>query len=196
MKDILTSLRLVALSILVCCVIYPAAIWALGRFVAPSKADGSLIRGNQGQVIGSALVAQQFTRPDYFWPRPSAANYNAAAATGSNLSPTSPLIRQQAQAVLDRLAPGTGVQVPTDLVTASGSGLDPHISFASALIQVPRVAQARGLTGSQVEQLVRQSIDGSSLQWFGAQPVVNVLELNLALDNHKQGGQPPKIRSN
>jgi K+-transporting ATPase ATPase C chain len=189
MKDIVTSLKLAGFSIAVCCLVYPGAIWTFGRVASPEKAKGSLIRDRQGQVVGSTLIAQKFTRPEYFWPRPSAADYNAAAATGSNLSPTSPLIRQRAQDILDHLGSSDNNQLPTDLLTTSGSGLDPHISLASAMIQVSRVARTRGLNDRQVEQLVIQSTDSKSLEWFGAEPIVNVLKLNVALDRLDQDSQ-------
>jgi potassium-transporting ATPase KdpC subunit len=192
MKDLLTSLRLMVVSVMVCCVAYPAVLWTLGRLFAPARAEGSLIRNHRGQVIGSTLIAQEFTRPEYFWPRPSAVDYNAAAAGGSNLSPTSPLIRQRAQEILNRLRSGDNNEVPTDLLTASGSGLDPHISLAGATIQVSRVARARCLNAQHVEQLVRQSTDNKSLEWFGAQPIVNVLKLNVALERLGQGTHPLK----
>lgn len=195
MKDIIASLRLIILSIVICCVAYPAAIWAFGQIVSSAKANGSLIRNSQGQIIGSALIAQKFTKPEYFWPRPSAASYDAAAATGSNLSPTSAFITQRAEDILKHLNL-KNIEVPADLLTASGSGLDPHISIDSAMIQVPRIAQARGLNKQQIENLVRQYADSKSLEWFGAEPIVNVLRLNIALDQLVQNGQPLKKRSN
>lgn len=195
MKDLVTSLRLVVMSIIVCCVAYPAAIWVFGQLTSPAKANGSLIRNSQGHIIGSALIAQQFTKPEYFWPRPSAANYDAAAATGSNLSPTSPLIRERAENILGHLNL-KNIEVPADMLTASGSGLDPHISLDSAMIQVSRIAQARGLDDRQVGNLARQYANSESLKWFGAKSIVNVFRLNVALDQLIQNGQPLKKRSN
>lgn len=183
MKDFITTVRAGVISIVVCCVIYPAVVWMFGRLTSPAKAEGSLLRDSKGQVIGSTLIAQPFTRPQYFWPRPSAADYNAAAAAGSNLSPTSPRIRQRAREILEQLGLKDNRPVPADLLTASGSGLDPHISLSSALLQVPRIAQARALPDGRIEQLIRQSTDSKSLEWFGAEPIVNVLKLNRTLDS-------------
>jgi len=195
MKDLVTSLRLVAMSIFACCIAYPAAIWAFGQIISPAEAQGSLIRNSQGHIIGSTLIAQQFTKPEYFWPRPSAANYDATAATGSNLSPASPLIRERAENILGRLNL-KNIDVSADMLTASGSGLDPHISLDSAMIQVSRIAQARGLDDRQVENLVKQYVNSESLKCFWSKPIVNVFRLNVALDQLIQDGPQLKKRSN
>jgi K+-transporting ATPase ATPase C chain len=179
MSDLIVSLRLLLASLVACSVIYPAAVWGFAVVAAPQGRHGSLIRNEAGTIVGSRLLAQSFTRPEYFWPRPSACDYNASAAGGSNLSPTSPQIAERARVILARLGP---VDAPADLVTASGSGLDPHISLAGALVQVPRVALARKLPASRVEELVRRHGEERVLVAFGGKPIVNVLELNLALD--------------
>lgn len=179
--------------------IYPFAIAGVGQLAFPSQANGSLVT-RDGKVIGSSLIGQNFTDAKYFWPRPSATSgpdpadaskstsvpYNANASTGSNLGPTS-------KALMDRIGEdvkryqGNG-KVPTDLATASGSGLDPHISPAAALYQVPRVAAARKLPEDKVRALVLAHIEGRDLGFLG-EPVVNVLGLNLALDDAQNDGR-------
>jgi potassium-transporting ATPase KdpC subunit len=182
MKDIIATLRLVALTLIVCCVLYPAVLLAFGQVCLPWRANGSLIRNERGVVVGSALIAQGFTRPHYFWPRPSAVNYDASAAGGSNLSPTNPALTERARATIQRYAPTEGQLIPADLVAASGSGLDPHITIEAARFQAPRVAAARGLALDTVNRLIDEQARAASIRLFGEQPLVNVLTLNLALD--------------
>jgi potassium-transporting ATPase KdpC subunit len=182
MRDAITSTRLFVLSILGCSVVYPAVILGFAALVAPEARQGSLVKGSDGTVIGSRLLAQKFTRPEYFWPRPSACEYNASAAGGSNLSPTNPLLTDKARQIIGQLRLDKGQLVPADLVSASGSGMDPHISLAAAMFQVARVADAWNLPPEQVKELVRQHIDSPTLVVLGGEPIVNVLELNLALD--------------
>ncbi|MGH7419482.1 MAG: potassium-transporting ATPase subunit KdpC [Candidatus Rokuibacteriota bacterium] len=159
---------------------------ALMSAVLPARASGSLIV-KDGKVVGSALIGQPFDDPKYFWGRPSATSpfpYNAAASSGSNLSPTNPALISAVQGRVDALRaadPTNKAAVPVDLVTASGSGLDPHISPAAALYQVSRVARARHLASDAVRQLVQRHIEGRFLGVLG-EPRVNVLALNLALD--------------
>jgi K+-transporting ATPase ATPase C chain len=128
------------------------------------------------------LLAQNFTRPEYFWPRPSAVDYNASATGGSNLSPTNPAITERASQIIARLQPGEGQLVPAELVLASGGGMDPHITLQAAEFQVPRVAKARNMEELKVRELIRQHTDSPTLTVLGGEPLVNVLELNLALD--------------
>jgi len=182
MTNILSSLRLALLTILACCVVYPAALLGLGQAFLSEKADGSLVRGPAGNVPGSRLIAQGFTQPEYFWPRPSAANYDAAAAGGSNWGTASPALTDRARAIITRLDLPASQSVPADLVAASGSGLDPHISLASARVQVPRVAAARRVAEDRVDCLIEKAAESRALSVFGGEPVVNVLLLNLALD--------------
>ena len=165
-----------------CCVAYPTAILAFAELVAPQSRQGSLLRNSAGTVIGSRLVAQNFSQPNYFWPRPSACQYHASATGGSNLSPTNPLLTERARQTIDQLAPPADELVPADLVSASGSGLDPHITLAAAYLQVPRVAAARNLSRQQVENVVRQHTDSPTIVFLSGPPLINVLELNLALD--------------
>jgi K+-transporting ATPase ATPase C chain len=182
MSDFITSLRLFVLSIVICSAGYSAVMLAFASVAAPEKRQGSLIRSEDGAIVGSRLLAQNFTRPEYFWPRPSACDYNASATAGSNLSPTNPKITDRAKEIIGRLQPGEGQLVPADLVLASGGGMDPHISLAAANFQVPRVASARNLSDDQVQELVEQHTDSPTLAAFGGEPIVNVLELNLALE--------------
>uniref|UniRef100_A0A7C2JYS6 Potassium-transporting ATPase KdpC subunit n=1 Tax=Schlesneria paludicola TaxID=360056 RepID=A0A7C2JYS6_9PLAN len=182
MSDLVTSLRLFVVSLVVCSAVYPLLVLALAATVAPDMAQGSLIRSADGTVVGSRLLAQGFTQPRYFWPRPSAVDYNAGGAGGSNLSPTNPQVGERAAETIRRLQPADGELVPADLVTASGSGLDPHISLAAARLQAPRVAQARGLPLEKVLAVVAARNDSVALSALGGQPLIHVLELNMQLD--------------
>jgi len=167
-------------------VIYPVIVTVIAQVVFPHQANGSLIV-KDGKVVGSALIGQPFDDPKYFWGRPSATTpfpYNAASSSGSNLSPTNPALVKSVQERVDALRaadPGNTAPVPVDLVTASGSGLDPHISPAAALYQVSRVAKARKLDPSVVRDLVERHTEGRQLGFLG-EPRVNVLALNLDLD--------------
>lgn len=166
-------------------VLYPLLVTGIAQAVFPGQADGNLIR--KGEIlVGSRLIGQDFHDPVYFWGRPSATNppYDGAASGGSNLGPSNPAL---AQAVRERVArlesadPREGIPIPADLLTASGSGLDPDISPAAALYQVPRVARARGVSEAKLRDLVNRMTAGRQLGVLG-EPRVNVLELNLALD--------------
>ncbi len=165
---------------------YPALITGRAQLIFPHQANGSLIFQN-GQVVGSTLIGQQFDDPRYFWGRLSATSpypYNAAASSGSNLGPTNPALVAEVEAriaALKAVDPTNNAPIPVDLVTSSGSGLDPHISVAAAIYQVPRVARVRGLSEAVVRALVDRFTQGRTLGIFG-EPRVNVLELNLALD--------------
>ena len=186
-----TQLRpaLVALVVftLITGVVYPLMITGMAQILFPVQANGSLI--NEGNTVrGSDLIGQDFSDPAYFWGRLSATNrfpYNAAESSGSNYGPSSDLLLEQAQAritALRTLDPSNNQSIPIDLVTASGSGLDPHISPAAANYQAPRVATARNLTLDQVQELIALHTEDRFLGVFG-EPRVNVLRLNLALDS-------------
>lgn len=164
-------------------VIYPLVVTGIAQVVFPQQANGSLIV-KDGKAVGSELIGQQFDDPSYFWGRPSAANYNAAASSGSNYGPLNPALMDMVQTRIDALKaadPDNTLPIPVDLVTASASGLDPHISVASALYQVHRVATARGLNEADVIALVNQYTEGHQFGFLG-EPRVNVLLLNIALD--------------
>jgi potassium-transporting ATPase KdpC subunit len=180
------ALVMLALLTVITGVIYPLAVTAIAQAVFPWQANGSLLARN-GQPAGSALIGQPFDDPRYFWGRPSATTpfpYNAAASAGSNLGPTNPALLDQVKArvaALKQADPANTAPVPADLVTASGSGLDPDISPAAAEYQVSRVARARGLDKAVVRRLVAKATTGPTLGLLG-ESRVNVLELNMALD--------------
>jgi K+-transporting ATPase ATPase C chain len=170
--------------------VYPLVVTGIAQLFFPARANGSLIVRN-GQTVGSTLIGQQFDDPKYFWGRLSATGkypYNAAASSGSNLGPTNPALLDEVKtriAALKAADPSNTQPIPVDLVTSSGSGLDPNISIAAALYQVPRVAKVRGLSESAVRVLVDQYTQGRQLGFLG-EPRVNVLGLNLALDEIKK----------
>jgi K+-transporting ATPase ATPase C chain len=170
---------------------YHGVIWAVGRTVFPAQAEGSLIRRADGSVIGSSLVAQKFTRPEYFQPRPSGVDYNAASTGGTNYGPSNPDHLKAVQERLEAVMQQEGVAasaVPSELITASGAGLDPHLSPAAAMLQAARVAAARRLPVERVRAVIEAQTEPPSLGFLG-RPRVNVLELNLALDREASNGQ-------
>jgi len=197
MKEFFSNIRsaIMAPDVLavVCSGLYPLLIFGISQALFRDKANGSLIADPDGTVHGSKLLAQGFTADKYFHPRPSAAGngYDAASSGGSNLGPTSQKLND---AIKDRIGAyrkenglSENDSVPADAVTASGSGLDPHIGLRNAELQTPRVAKARGLSEEKIRELVQQNTNGRDLGIFG-EPGVNVLELNLALDS--PGAQP------
>jgi potassium-transporting ATPase KdpC subunit len=193
MRTVLVALRTTAVTLLLTGLLYPLVMTGLGHVLFPSAARGSLVRDPNGRVIGSALIGQSFSKPWYFQGRPSAAGdsgYDALASGGSNLGPSSAKLRNRVKAEVARLArenPHARGPVPVELVTASASGLDPHISPQAAVWQLPRVAQARGIAPERVRQVLEDGVEGPDLGFLG-EPRVNVLLLNLALD--RQFGDP------
>ncbi len=192
--QILPGLRIKIFMTILVGVIYPLAITGICQFVFPHQANGSLVTAG-GRVIGSELIGQNFTRPEYFQPRPSAAGndgYDPTASGGSNYGATNQKLVDRVKASLDKFRkenPDYTGPIPADLVTASASGLDPHISPESARAQAPRVAKARGMAGDQLDQLISKLTEGPDLGFLG-EPRVNVLKLNLELDRqfpHRKG---------
>ena len=185
-----TAVVMLALLTVITGLAYPALVTAIAQAVFPHQANGSLIL-KDGKPVGSALIGQPFDDPKYFWSRPSGTSpfaYNAGASSGSNLGPTNPALLEAVQGRVEALRaadPGNTAPVPVDLVTTSGSGLDPDISPAAAFYQVPRVAKARNLDEKVVRQLVEQHVNRRQLGVLG-EPRVNVLRLNLALDGRSR----------
>ena len=188
------ALRATLVTLVITGLAYPLAVTGLAQLLFPSTANGSLVADGRGQVVGSELIAQPFGSPGYFQPRPSAAGqagYDATSSGGSNLGPTSKKLRDGAAEALRKLAaenPGAPGPVPAELVTASGSGLDPDLSPEAALWQAPRVARVRGVAEERIRSVIALHTQGRTLGFLG-EPRVNVLLLNLALD--RQFGRLP-----
>jgi potassium-transporting ATPase KdpC subunit len=186
-KELIIALRVTAVTLVLTGLIYPLVTTGLAQALFPRRANGSFLTDESGRVVGSELLGQSFSAPGYFHPRPSAAGkdgWDATSSSGSNLGPTSGKLRDSAAEALQKLQtenPGASGPPPVELVTASGSGLDPHLSPAAALWQVPRVAQARHVTEDRVRALVESQVERRDLLVLG-EPRVNVLVLNLALD--------------
>lgn len=184
-QELLMSGRIVLTTMAVCCVLYPLAILGIGQGLAHHSANGSILQNDRGETIGSERLAQAFTQPGYFWPRPSAPDYNAAATGGSNWSPTNPALRERAEKTMERLGADKDKPIPADLATASGSGMDPDITLKSANYQAARVAAARGISILSVQAL----LDRHAKRAGGAltpEPLVNVLLVNRDLDKLEQ----------
>lgn len=169
--------------------VYPALVTGIAQVAFPDQANGSLIERN-GQAAGSEWIGQSFSQPRYFWGRPSATGpmaYNGGASSGSNLGPLNPALHERVGALISALKaadPGNRDPIPVDLVTASGSGLDPHISVAAARWQIGRVARERGMSEDAVGALVQEATESRQL-WVLGEPRVNVLKLNMALDSQR-----------
>lgn len=188
MKEFKTALLLVVVFTIICGGIYPAVVTGIAQSLFPRQANGSLLVDQNNREIGSRLIGQHFSAPQYFWPRPSVTanfGYNPAASGGSNSGPTNPAYLQT---VADRVKvlrdSGIKGTIPADLVQASASGLDPHLTLESARVQIPRVAKARGMSEDEVVRLVAGQTEGRQFGLLG-EPRVNVLELNLRLDASK-----------
>jgi K+-transporting ATPase ATPase C chain len=175
---------------------YHGLLWAIGRVAFSAQAEGSLIRRADGTIVGSRLIAQKFTRPEYFQPRPSGVEYNAASTGGTNYGPSNPDHLEAVQERLDALAMQDGAapgQIPSEMVTTSGAGLDPHIPPAAAELQASRVASARGVPIERVREVIRAHTEPPTFGVLG-RARVNVLELNLALDEPLGNATPASGR--
>lgn len=183
-KHLLANLLLLGLTFVICAVLYPLALLAVGQGLFPSKASGDLVAGPDGKPVGARLIAQEFKGDEYFQPRPSAVGYNAAGSGGSNLGANNPKLRERVEETLKARSEKAGV--PTDAVTASGSGLDPHITFKNATGQLDRVVTAMAvkskLDPAQVRGTVEAVLKGAAFEPLsglaGGEPLVNVLEVN------------------
>lgn len=192
LKHLVTSILALVLLTVITGLAYPLLVTGIAQVVFPGKANGSLLK-REGKTVGSDLIGQPFSDPKYFWSRLSATSpipYNAASSSGSNTGPTNPALLDEVQGRIGDLKKADSLNslpIPVDLVTSSGSGLDPHISVAAAMYQLPRVARTRGLSEDRVRALVEQSTEGREFGILG-ESHVNVLTLNLALD--ESAGQP------
>lgn len=190
LNDLKPGIVLFTILTLLTGIVYPLLVSVLAQGFFPVQASGSLLKNAQGQIIGSELIGQHFSDPKYFWGRPSATSpypYNAAASSGSNLGPTNSALIEAVKARIDTLKkadPVNHLKIPVDLVTSSASGLDPHISLASAEYQIHRVAKVRHLSEDQVRHLVQEHAEGRQWRLFG-EVRVNIFKLNLALDAFK-----------
>ena len=197
-KTLLIALRVTAVTLVLTGILYPYVITGLAQVLFPWRANGSLVTDDRGQVVGSEVIGQGFTHPAYFQPRPSAAGngYDATASSGSNLGPTSKKLQDRVIQDLARLKeenPAAQGEVPIELVTTSGSGLDPHLSLQAVLWQLPRVANARGVAPERVQAAVEAAQESRDL-WLLGEPRVNVLLLNLALDRQFGHPAPAQVR--
>jgi len=185
----LVALRMILATLVLTGIMYPLGMTGFSQILFSGKARGSLVSDEKGATVGSSLIGQRFTGAAYFQPRPSAAGalgYDAASSSGSNLGPTSSKLRERVQKEIVRLRrenPESPGKIPAELVTTSASGLDPHLSPAAALWQVPRVARARGIAPERIQAVLKDHIEDRELGFLG-EPRVNVLLLNLSLDQH------------
>ena len=188
MENLVTATLMTIVTTVLLGLIYPLVVTGLAQVIFPDKANGQLIRRADGTLIGSRLIGQPFSSPGYFRSRPSAAGangYDAAASSASNLGPTNQKLIDRVKADVEKLqAENPGKPAPIDLVTTSASGLDPHISPAAAEFQIPRVARERGISESELRDIVKAHTEGRQFGFLG-EPRVNVLELNLDLDEKK-----------
>jgi K+-transporting ATPase ATPase C chain len=187
-KNFVTAILMTLVTTILLGLIYPLVVTGLAQVIFPENANGQLLRAADGTVVGSRLLGQPFSSPGYFRSRPSAAGasgYDASASSGSNLGPANKKLIDRVKNEVEKLkVENPGKQVPIDVVTTSGSGLDPHISPAAAEFQVPRVARERGMSEAEVRSIVNAHTEGRQFGFLG-EPRVNVVELNLDLDNRK-----------
>ena len=186
MKNIIIAFRVAIVTLILTGIIYPFAVTGIAQVIFPDKANGSMIKNEKGEVVGSDLIGQTFAKPSYFQPRPSAAGngYDASSSGGSNLGPSSQKLKDRIKADTERLIkenPDAKGPAPVELVMASASGLDPHISIKAAMWQVPRIAKSRNADPEIIKEIIENTTEGRDLLIFG-EPRVNVLRLNLALD--------------
>ena len=188
MKNLITAILMTIVTTILLGLVYPLVVTGLAQVIFPDKANGQLIRGSDGTIVGSRLIGQPFSSPGYFRSRPSAAGasgYDAGASSGSNLGPTNQKLIHRVKADVEKLqAENPGKPVPIDLVTTSGSGLDPHISPAAAEFQLQRVARERGMSEDELRRVIAARTEGRQFGFLG-EPRVNVLQLNLDLDTRK-----------
>jgi K+-transporting ATPase ATPase C chain len=188
MKNLITAVLMTIVTTVLLGLVYPLVVTGLAQVIFPDQANGQLIKRGDGTIVGSRIIGQPFGGPGYFRSRPSAAGaagYDAGASSGSNLGPTNQKLVDRVKADVEKLqADNPGKPVPIDLVTTSGSGLDPHISPAAAEFQIPRIARERKMSENEVRQIVNAHTEGRQWGFFG-EPRVNVLELNLNLDQLK-----------
>jgi K+-transporting ATPase ATPase C chain len=195
MKTIVIALRATFVTLVVTGIAYPLVATGLAQVLFPDKANGSIVKDEQGRVVGSELIGQGFTNPAYFQPRPSAAGdkgWDATSSSASNFGTTSQKLQERAKADVERLLkenPDAPAEIPAELVTASGSGLDPHLSPEAALWQAPRVAKARHVSAERIKAVVLDHVEGRDLGFLG-EPRVNVLLVNLALDRQFGRAEP------
>jgi len=188
MKNLITAVLMTIVTTVIFGLIYPLAVTGIAQLAFPDQANGQLIKRSDGTIVGSRIIGQPFSGPGYFHSRPSAAGpagYDAGASSGSNLGPTNKTLIERIKADVAKLqAENPGQPVPIDLVTTSGSGLDPHISPAAAEFQIPRIVRERRMSETVVREIVAKHTQGRQFGFLG-EPRVNVLELNLDLDSRK-----------
>jgi K+-transporting ATPase ATPase C chain len=188
LNDVSNSLKSILITVFMCCWLYTAIVLIIGQVFVPLKAEGSLIHNSKGEIVGSQLLAQKFTKPGYFWSRPSAVDYNASGSGGSNLSPTNPVLRQRIQTTISKYDSTGCKPIPADLVMASGSGLDPFITVQGAIYQSARIAKVRGIKPQIIEELIIDNASKSN-NFLGINSLINVLELNILLDSKYPGSK-------
>jgi K+-transporting ATPase ATPase C chain len=181
METIIASLRITVATMAICVGGYTTAVWAIGQSITPDTANGSLITRADGTILGSKQEAQAFTRPQYFWPRPSAVDYKADAAGGSNKSPTSTDLTDRAAKTVEAYGATAENPLPAELAAASGGGLDPHITERAARYQVERIAKARNIAAPDIEKVIDENAFSPG-GIFTTDRLVNVLDMNLAMD--------------